>query len=69
MKKEKIVTNVAVIYFVVGVIFAIAFAIYYKWPPLSFLSPGFFAVVFTWPLQAIGFVRDLLTYGLSGKPI
>lgn len=69
MSKEKIVTNLAIIYFVVGLLFATGFAVYYKWPALSFLSPGFFAVVFSWPLQAIGFVGDLLNYGLAGKPI
>ncbi|MBI3109904.1 hypothetical protein HYZ06_02575 [Candidatus Daviesbacteria bacterium] len=69
MSKEKLVTNLAIVYFVIGLLFATSFAVYYKWSPLSFLSPGFFAVVFTWPLQAIGFVGDLLTYGLAGKPI
>lgn len=52
-----------------GFIFAIAFAIYYRWPYLSFLSPGFYSVILTWPFQAIGLVRDLLIYGLAGKPI
>ena len=69
MSKEKIVTNLTIAYFVIGLLFATCFAIYYKWPALSFLSPGFFAVVFTWPMQAIGFMGDLLTYGLAGKPI
>jgi len=67
--KEKIITKIATVYFMIGVIFAIFFAIYYKWHPLSFLSPNFFSVVFTWPFQAIGFIRDLLTYGLTGKSI
>lgn len=69
MSKEKMIANIAIIYFVIGLFFAAAFAIYYKWPALSFLSPNFFTVVFTWPLQSIGFISDLFTFGLSGKPI
>lgn len=67
--KEKIIANLAISYFIFGIIFTILFAIYYKWSALSFFSPGFFAVVFSWPVQAPGFLGDLLTYGLSGKPI
>ncbi|MBI4038167.1 hypothetical protein HY387_00735 [Candidatus Daviesbacteria bacterium] len=69
MTKEKIITNLAIIYFVIGLLFAIFFAIYYKWPPLSFLSPGFYAVLISWPLQTPGFANDFLIYGLAGKPI
>ena len=69
MSKEKIVTNIAIIYFMLGLIFATLFAIYYRWEVLSFLSPGFYAVVLSWPYQAIGLIRDLLYYGLTGKPI
>lgn len=69
MKKSSFFSTLAVIYFMVGFVFAIAFAIYYHWPVLSFLSPGFYSVILTWPYQAIGFIRDLLTYGLTGKPI
>jgi hypothetical protein len=69
MKKERLFTNIAVIYFIFGLIFAITFATYYKWEMGSFLSPGFYMVVLTWPLQAFGFVSDLLRYGLEGKPI
>ena len=67
--KEKIIANLAIVYFLAGFVFTILFAIYYKWPYLSFMSPGFFAVVFSWPMQVPGFLGDLLTYGLSGKPI
>lgn len=67
--KEKIIANLAISYFIVGIVFTTLFAIYYKWTALSFFSPGFFAVVFSWPIQAPGFIGDLLTYGLSGKPI
>lgn len=69
MKSSKFFSNIAIFYFMFGFVFAIVFAIYYKWPPLSFLSPGFYSVILTWPYQAVGFVRDLLTFGLSGKPI
>lgn len=69
MKKERLITNLAIIYFLVGLIFATAFAIYYKWEILSFLSPGFYAVVLSWPLQVPGFISDLQTFGLAGKPI
>lgn len=69
MNKEKVITNVAIFYFLIGLVVAIGFAFYYKWTLLSFFSPGFFAVVFSWPLQLPGFVGDFLTYGLAGKPI
>ncbi len=69
MNKEKILSKVAVGYFMVGFVFAIVFAIYYKWPTLSFLSPGFYSVIVTWPFQAIGFINDLLVYGLAGKAV
>jgi len=69
MNKEKIVANIAIAYFLLGIVIATSFAIYYKWTALSFLSPGFFAVVFSWPIQLPGFIGDLLTYGLAGKPI
>lgn len=69
MSKEKIIGNLAISYLLLGLVFATLFAIYYKWSGLSFLSPGFFAVVFSWPIQAPGMIRDLLYYGLAGKPI
>ena len=69
IKKEKIVANLAISYFVFGIIFAVLFALYYKWSGFSFFSPGFFAVVFTWPLQIGGFLGDFLTYGMAGKPL
>lgn len=69
MSKERILSTIAIIYFMIGFVFAIGFAIYYRWPFLSFLSPGFYSVILTWPFQAIGFINDLLYYGLSGKPI
>lgn len=69
MSKEKIFSAIAIIYFMLGFIFTIGFAVYYRWSPLSFLSPGFYSVILTWPFQAIGFTNDLLYYGLAGKPI
>ena len=69
MPKEKLISSIAIGYFIIGVIFAAAFAIYYHWSPLSFFSPGFYSVIFTWPIQTIGLFNDLLIYGLAGKPI
>ena len=69
MSKEKILSSIAIAYFMIGFVVALAFAIYYRWSPLSFLSPGFYSVIFTWPFQIIGFTNDFLTYGLAGKSI
>ncbi|MBU1000504.1 hypothetical protein KKE78_03875 [Patescibacteria group bacterium] len=69
MDKEKFISTLSIAYFMIGFVFTIAFAIYYRWPLLSFLSPGFFSVILTWPLQIIGFTGDLWIYGLAGKPI
>jgi len=69
MSKEKIISSIAIVYFIAGFIFAALFALYYKWPFLSFLSPNFYSVILTWPFQMGGFLGDLLTYGLAGKPI
>ena len=65
---EKILSNIVMIYFATGLFFAIVFAFYYKWEWFGYFSPGFFAVLLTWPFQAIGFIQDILYYGLSGKP-
>lgn len=69
MTKGKILSNIAVAYFMIGFVFAIAFALYYRWPFVSFLSPGFYSVILTWPYQAVGFAKDFWYYGLAGKPI
>lgn len=69
MQKSKLISNIAIGYVMLGFIFAILFAIYYHWSPLSFLSPNFYSVVLTWPFQGVGFINDLLNYGLAGKPI
>lgn len=68
MKRERILSTIAVFYFIFGFVIAILFALYYRWSPLSFLSPGFYSVIFTWPYQIIGFFRDFITYGFAGKP-
>jgi len=65
---EKTLTNFVIGYFIVGLVFAILFAIYYKWEWFGYFSPGFFMVLITWPFQAWGFINDLLYYGLAGKP-
>lgn len=69
MKKDKLITNLAILYFIIGLLFATGFAAYYRWEILSFLSPGFYAVVITWPLQIPGFFQDFINFGLAGKPI
>lgn len=69
MPKSKLISNIAIGYMMLGFVFALIFAIYYRWPTLSFLSPGFYSVILTWPFQSIGFINDLLNYGLAGKPI
>jgi hypothetical protein len=66
---NKRTSTIAAIYFIIGLVFAFLFAIYYHWGPLAFFSPGFYFVTATWPYQAIGLVKDLLYYGLAGKPI
>ncbi len=64
---EKRLTTFAIIYFTIGMFFAVMFALFYHWPALSFLSPGFYIVVFTWPYQAFGLVQDFAIYGFAGK--
>lgn len=69
MKKDKLIGTLAIVYFLIGLVFATGFAIYYHWTLLSFFSPGFFAVVLSWPAQIPGLIFDLQTYGLAGKPV
>jgi len=66
---ESKLSNLAIIYSMIGLVFAFLFALYYRWPWYGYFSPGFFAVFISWPYQAIGFVKDLLYYGLAGKPV
>lgn len=65
---EKLATNLVIGYFLIGLAFGILFAIYYRWEWFGYFSPGFFMVVLSWPYQALGFINDLLYYGLAGKP-
>lgn len=65
MNKSKVLSTIATAYFMTGFGVAILFALYYRWPILSFLSPGFYSVILTWPVQIIGLVRDLWLYGLT----
>lgn len=64
---EKKVTTFAIIYFITGLVFAFTYALFYHWPGLSFFSPGFYAVVLTWPGQIPGFIVDFQYYGWTGK--
>lgn len=57
------------LYFMFGLLFGLMFAYYYRWEFYGYFSPNFFAVVFTWPYQAIGFLRDVFYYGTLTKPI
>ncbi|MBI2022433.1 hypothetical protein HYS97_01095 [Candidatus Daviesbacteria bacterium] len=66
---EKRLSTIGILYIMFGLVFAICFALYYRWPIYALFSPGFFAVMFTWPYQAIGFIGDLMYYGFLGKPI
>lgn len=68
-KKSSIISTIAIAYFIIGFIVAILFALYYHWPFISFLSPGFYSVILTWPYQIIGFTKDFWAYGFAGKPI
>lgn len=52
----------------IGFVIAILFALYYRWPPLSFLSPGFYSVLLAWPYKALVLTSDFWTYGFAGKP-
>lgn len=64
---EKKVTIFAIVYFIIGLLFATGFAFFYHWPALSFFSPGYYAVVLTWPVQIPGFISDFQYYGWAGK--
>ncbi|MDO8498467.1 MAG: hypothetical protein Q7S44_01655 [bacterium] len=66
---EKKLTTFAIIYFIIGLVFAISFALFYHWPGRSFFSPGFYVVVLTWPIQIPGYLSDFQIYGLAGKTL
>ncbi len=65
---EKKIATFAAIYFVIGLIFAVFFAWFYHWPSLSYLSPGFYVVVLSWPIQIPSFIYDFQYFGFAGKP-
>ncbi len=67
-RAEDRISTIGILYFMFGFVFASLYAIYYHWPLIGFLSPGFWAVSFTWPFQAVGFIRDLMYFGIAGKP-
>lgn len=66
---EKRFATFAIIYFCFGIVFAIAFALFYHWEAFSFFSPGFYIVILTWPAQIPGFLKDFQFYGFSGKTL
>lgn len=65
----KHLNTATIVYFVIGIVFALLYMSFYHWGLLSIFSPGFYAVVFTWPLQISGFVVDLGQYGFAGKTL
>lgn len=68
-KIAKHISTIAILYFMSGLLFATSYAFFYHWGFLSFLSPGFYVVVLTWPVQLPGFILDLQYYGLAGKTL
>lgn len=66
---EKKIGALIVAYFVIGLIFAVVYALFYHWPPLSFFSPGFYVVLLSWPIQLPGFLSDFQFYGIAGKTL
>lgn len=66
---ERKLATAGIIYFTLGILFALIYAMYYHWGAFSFFSPGFYIVVLSWPVQIPGFINDLFIYGLSGKEL
>jgi hypothetical protein len=64
---DKKLSTIAIIYFVIGMVFAIFYALFYHWELFAFFSPGFYMVVLSWPFQIPGFLADYQIYGLAGK--
>lgn len=64
---EKKIATFAIIYFIIGILFAIFYALFYHWSALSFFSPNFYIVALSWPLQISGFLADFRYYGFAGK--
>lgn len=68
-KKKNRFGTFFIAYLMVGLVFAVIYAKYYHWPAFGFFSPGFFAVILTWPFQLLGLIKDFMYYGPVGKPI
>ena len=68
-KVTKHLNTVAILYLVIGLIFTLVYMSFYHWGFLSIFSPGFYAVVFTWPIQIPGFLIDFGQYGFAGKTL
>jgi hypothetical protein len=66
---ERTLSVLAIIYFMIGVVFATCYALFYHWSFFSFLSPGFYAVLLSWPIQLPGLLTDFQLYGWAGKVI
>jgi len=64
---EKKIVTALTIYFVLGLIFALGYAYFYHWTPLSVFSPPFYGVLLSWPFQLPGLIWDYQYYGLAGK--
>ncbi len=69
LNPEKNLATVGIVYFIIGLFFAISYALFYHWSILSFFSPGFYAVILSWPIQIPGFISDFQVYGLAGKAL
>lgn len=59
--------TIVILYFIIGLLFALFYAYFYHWGALSYFSPGFYMVLLTWPIQLPGLVGDFFQYGWAGK--
>jgi hypothetical protein len=64
---EKKLGTFFIVYFIIGIFFALMYSWFYHWGALSLFSPGFYVVVLTWPLQIPHFIIDFQQYGFAGK--
>ena len=58
-----------ILYIIIGLLFAIIYAIFYHWSAFTLFSPGFYIVAFSWPIQLPGFILDFQLYGVAGKQL
>ncbi len=65
---EKTLSIFFILYFTFGIAIAFIYAIYNQWGFFSFFSPGFYDVVFKWPIKLFDLIKDISYYGLAGKP-